>query len=123
MMNLACALAQRECEGPLWLMPHRLLGAKTAFVSAPPPGAPGVRERDDGAQQQLGHSHGEQVGTQAPFRAAQLTTDRAFTTDWRLYRATPARHMMLANSSFASRYLTTASLGARGALSGLARAC
>jgi hypothetical protein len=118
-MNLASGLAQREREGPLWSLPHRL-GAKTTFVVPPPPGP--SRQRSRSASSSSDSSYEDESSSQpttassasdpAPLQPQQSdsVTDppgnsaAAEGSLWRLHKPTSSTQLFRANSSFVSRY-------------------
>jgi WD repeat-containing protein 42A len=117
-MNLASGLAQREREGPLWSLPHRL-GAKTTFVVPPPPGP--SRQRSRSASSSSDSSYEDESSSQpttassasdpAPLQPQQSdsVTDppgnsaAAEGSLWRLHKPTSSTQLFRANSSFVSR--------------------
>lgn len=120
-MNLASGLAQREREGPLWSLPHRL-GAKTTFVVPPPPDPSRQRSRSASSSNSNSSDEDDESSSQpttasgasdpAPLQPQQndSVTDAPDNSPaaegslWRLHRPTSSTQLFRANSSFVSRY-------------------
>lgn len=118
-MNLASGLAQREREGPLWSLPHRL-GAKTTFVVPPPPDPSRQRSRsassssdssyeDESSSQPTTASSASDPAPLQPHQSDSVTdapgnSAAAEGSLWRLHKPTSSTQLFRANSSFVSRY-------------------